>query len=504
MRRILIPALILAGCSKPDGEHGFGPDRGAPSPFAEPSATPPLRGPGGPAVAFDDDALWVNCATLTGDPDKEYFHHNLVAPYRGHLVLPWSPEFSTGGVSFFDMSDPCSPVKEGEGWDVSMRESHALGFLHLPDDSPQAGDYMVTTGALGIAVWDITDPTDPHVIAYETLPDVVYPDSYARVVLSVSWQHPHLYVAAADNGVYVLDMSAIDSPELVGGYSFDPVLRAGGVFAMGTRLMVSSAEGSRAAVLDISDPTRPQPIPGGLFEATTLAGEPFEAYHANVAGPYFLFARKEGGGGVMVMDVSDPTAPVAAGDINPSGNGGYVFWDEGFIFSGESSIARVYDARSLPELTIVGEAHLPGDLDTFTPYGNVAVLSVDEDAEDQIASAVVPWTAEPDAEPPELMLVVPTDGEQGVALTARVGLGFNEMVEPTSVFPGSVRLWTEDGAPVDGWGTAQENTAHYAPKQPLEPGTTYTLEVMAGGIQDLNGNALSETVTTTFTTAGSP
>lgn len=496
-----LPLLLLAACSAED--LASLDTAGDPSPvFAEPSAMPPLRGPGGPTVTFDEDELWTNCAAIGGDPDKTYFHHNLVVPYRGHLVLPWSPEFSTGGLSLFDLSDPCNPVKEGEGWSSVMRESHALGFLHLPEGDPQSGDYAVTTGARGILVWDLTDPSAPQDLAYLELPDVVYPDAYARVVLSVFWQHPTLYVAAADNGVLIVDTTDLTAPALVGSYSFDPVLRAGGVFAMGTRLLVSSAEGSRAAVLDISDPVNPQPIPGGFFEATDTDGTAYEAYHANVAGPYFLFARKEGGAGVLIMDVEDPSRPTPAGSITPDGNGGYVFYDEGFVFSGESDHARVYDARDLDNITIVGEGDLPGDLDTFTPWGNVGILSVDEEAEDGIASAVMPWASEPDTTAPTLMMTVPQDGEEGVALTARIGLGFNEMVEPTSVFPGSVRLYDESGAPVDGWAGAQENTGFYTPKESLRPGTEYRLEVLAGGVQDINGNALADDVVVTFTTAG--
>lgn len=496
-------ALVAAVACTGDQPAATPDDSGVAAPvFADPTAMPPLRGPGGPTVTFAEDQLWENCAALGGDPEKTFNHHNLVVPYRGHLVLPWSPEFSTGGLSLFDMSDPCNPVKEGEGYSTVMRESHAVGFLHLPEDDPQAGDYAVATGARGIMIWDLTNTAEPTELAYLELPDVVYPDAYARVVLSVSWQFPYLYVGVADNGVYVVDTSDLAAPVMVGSYSFDPVLRVGGVFAMGTRLMVSAAEGSRAVVLDISDPVSPQPIPGGFFEATDVDGNAYEAYHANVAGPYFLFARKEGGAGVLIMDVEDPSNPHAVGSITPDGNGGYVFYDEGFVFSGESDWGRVYDVRDLDNITIVGQGDLPGDLDTFTPWGNVGVLSVDEESEDGIASAVVPWTVEPDTTPPELMMTVPQDGDTGVATTARIGLGFNEMVEPTSVFPGSVRLYDEAGEPVDGWAGAQENTGFYTPKEPLEPATTYTLEVLAGGVRDINNNAFSSDVTVTFTTAG--
>ena len=77
------------------------------------------------------------------------------------------------------------------------------------------------------------------------------------------------------------------------------------------------------------------------------------------------------------------------------------------------------------------------------------------------------------------------------------------MVEPTSIFPGSVQLIAEDGTHVEGWAGAQENLGFFTPKEPLQPGTRYTFQVMAGGARDVNHNAITETVESTFRTAGS-
>lgn len=503
----LVPALLLGlfACTGEGPGAPSGGDTGE-APFTFPSpeeARPALRGSAGPQVSFAEDELWENCAPLYGG-EQDVEHHNLVGTYRGHLVMPWTPEFGTGGISFFDMEDPCEPEEVGQAYYSYLRESHALGFLHLPEGDPQAGDYLVTTGTLGVIVWDVSDEALPEPLAYLQLPGVLYPDAYARVVLSVFWQHPWLYVAGADNGLYIVDTSDLAEPELAGHYTFDTDLRAGGVFVVGTLMMVGGAEQAGAALLDVSDPVSPQLFPGGLFQATDDTGTGFEAYHANLAGDHALFARKEGAGGVMVADISDPTAPAYAGHLETTGNGGYVFYDEGFVFLGESDVATVIDARAgFDAMEILGQGHLPGDLDTITPYGNVAVLSVDEDAEDDIASVVMPWSTEPDLTGPEVMRTVPADGDVGVAPSARIGVNFTEFIDPASVQPGTVRLTAEDGRAVDGWGSGQEAVASYAPKEPLQPGTTYTFEVVAGGITDLNGNPVEETLSVRFTTAGS-
>ena len=137
--------------------------------YPDASSLPEFRGSGGPQVTFTEDQLWNNCAVLTGG-EQDYDHHNLVVPYRGHLVMPWSPEFGTGGISFFDMEDPCNPQKVVEGWHDRMRESHALGFVHLREDDPDNegifGDYVVLTGTRGLQFWNVTDLDNLEMINY--------------------------------------------------------------------------------------------------------------------------------------------------------------------------------------------------------------------------------------------------------------------------------------------------------------------------------------------------
>ena len=76
------------------------------------------------------------------------------------------------------------------------------------------------------------------------------------------------------------------------------------------------------------------------------------------------------------------------------------------------------------------------------------------------------------------------------------------MVEPTSVFPGSIRLLNQSGDAIEGWASAQENIAYFTPKQPLEPNEVYTIQVMEGGIKDINNNPVQTTVEQVFYTIG--
>ena len=158
--------------------------------------------------------------------------------------------------------------------------------------------------------------------------------------------------------------------------------------------------------------------------------------------------------------------------------------------------------RDLDNIVELGTGYLAGDLDTITPYGNVAILSVDDEAENGIASAIMPWIKEIDTRGPQVLRAVPADGEENVPLSSRVGIGFNEMIEPSSVFAGSIRLYDAQGNAVDGWGSGQEAIANYTPKQPLLPNMTYTIEVVVDGVRDINDNAIEYTFSSTFSTVG--
>ena len=456
---------------------------------------------------WEEADLLEPCAYLDGGP-MDIDHHNLVVPYRGHLVMPFAPESAqTGGVALFDMADPCAPVKVGQGMDRAMRETHAMGFVQLLD-GPHVGEWgfvnaMQNVFDGGIQSWDLSEAEAPVAAGYLATPGFLYPDAYARITMSLFLQYPWLYVAAADTGIFVVDVSDPRSPVLAGEYVFDVALRAGGIFALGDILMVTAAEGSTVALLDVSDPASPQAILGGTFDVLDRDGVARDFYHANLAGNLAVFARKEDGGGPIVWDISDPSAPVFWADLPIQGrSGGYVSWDGGRAFVGGSSRSDVVDFRNPANPVILASIDLEGDLDTLVPWGNVAIPSCDADAVDGQATAVVPWRIDPDRSAPVLLAHRPLDGAEGVATTVRIGLGWDEMIEPASAFEGSVRL-VEVGteAPVRGWVSTQENTVSYAPREPLKRGTRYRVSVEARGIADIHGNMVTQPYTFEFETA---
>lgn len=532
-----ISLVLVALCACDDGESGdeqqpdlsiaadAALDRGAPDALALDGALPdmmppdmappprpypaadewtPNRGPGGPARAFGPEELFQNCTFVDVGPDDRTDHRNTVTMYDGYLLMPWAPEFGrSGGLTFFDISDPCAPEVVGHTYTELMRETHTIGFSHI------GGAWTVTTHSEllvhgGLLFWDISDSSAPAVVGQIKFEDHRYPDAYARVVLSAFWQAPYVYVGGSDNGVYIVDAEDPRNPTLVNQYRFEPTLRAGQVKVIGNLLAVTSAEGTRSVLLDISDPAHPQPIPGGDFLTLDTDGNPREAYFANMGDGRLYYARKEGGGGLFVYDIHDPSNPTKIGDYQSDGNGGYVFVKGDHAFTGESNFAVMYDISDIGDIQEVARMDLEGDLDTATPIGNVVVLSVDDKAVVDQGTAVAPFAEMPDAEPPVVTWVWPADGATHLPLTSRIGVSFDEFVDARSAWAGSVRVYEQGSDPaltrVDGHISTQERIVNFWPVEPLKPGTTYVFEVTAGGVVDFNGNAIAETFTSTFTT----
>ncbi|MCA9572826.1 MAG: Ig-like domain-containing protein, partial [Myxococcales bacterium] len=254
-------------------------------------------------------------------------------------------------------------------------------------------------------------------------------------------------------------------------------------------------------LVDLSDPTQAVLEVGGSFSPQDDEGDPLQYYFANLGSRYGLFARNQAGGGPLVVDITDPTAPATVAHLHqPEGDGGYIFQHGDRLFQGESNFGAVYgfDGTTLVE---EGRFELKGDLDTVTPIGNVAFVAVDERADDGKATSLVPWSTAPDADPPRPGMTSPGDGATLQAVTSRIGVVFDEMIEPVSAFPGSFRVATEDGRPVEGLIQVQENIVNFSPRADLEPDTTYVVQLPAGGLVDLSGNALADTLTWSFRTA---
>ena len=498
LRCSVLGAALLGACAgSPDDTGAGGPSVDLES-LPDPGAWS-LRGPGGPATSFSADQLFEPCAWLVGN-ELSADHHNLVVMHDGYLLFPWAPEYGGGGISFFDVSDPCSPVKVGETYEATMRETHTMATGRVGEREYLAVDMHMDDKHGGIGFFDITDPTAPFWVTGLELPDYDYPDAYFRVALSTTWVGDRLYVPAGLNGVFVVDVTDPTAPAIL-----DQVVEVGhiaGTFhVMGNHAISSSAGLARVLTYDIGDPEDWKTLAD--IQVGDRADPLDNFYFATMGGEYALFARKDDAGGPIVYDMTDPAEPENVGTyLSEDGDGGYCFRHGDKLFQGESNFGALYDFPDPEHITELGRFELKGDLDTVTPIGNVAFVSVDEKGDPGQATGVYPWDLEPDADPPSLRLHDPVDGEVWVPLTGNIGLSFDELLEPRSAHAGSVRVWDETGAAVPGRLYVLEGVVNFVPDGELLPETTYWVEVPAGGVADNSGNPVAESAHFAFSTGG--
>lgn len=494
-----------AGPPPPTGCHLWtgdgGPPPGDPGPLPAPADFPPATGPGAPAQTYPASALGEHCAYLpVGATDEG--HHNTGFFLDGYLVRPWAHERGRGGIAVWDFDDPCNPELVANPLDEQIRETHATGLSNI------GGRFIAVASLTGVQFWDVGDVTAPLLVNDFPLEGVTYPDAYMFTVMSTFWQAPYLFVGASGNGVYVVDASDPRDPVVVAQYQSTPPFVVGQVVVIGNHLFAFSSEGSVAEIVDVRDPTQPRPFPNGRYTVTNGETDrlgrpmPLPAYFGHVSGGYSYHPRIALGGGLAIFDVTDPTNPTLAGDYAVTdGDGGYVFLKEGLAFVGLSDYGAIVDVTDPSAPVRVRRLELTGDVDTLTPFGNVVVVSVDDDAVEGQASAVVPYQEEVDATPPSVNMIVPADGSTSQALTSRVGMTFTEFVAMESVWRGSVFLRERDtGRVIETHLSGQEGVVSVSPVAPLAPETTYELVVPAGGVTDLNGNPTASPFSSTFTT----
>lgn len=456
-----------------------------------------INGPGGPQATLSPDQLALPCAALTGGPE-DIEHHNLVGIHDGYLLLPWAPEDGGGGISIYDFSDPCAPTKVGEAFAERMRETHTLGIGEVGGRTYLAVDTIIDNDHGGIGFWDITDPTLPTWVGDFELPDFHYPDAYFRVSLSTFWQGDRLFVSAGFNGIFTVDVSDPANPILLDQHT-EIAFMAGSFHVVGNVALGSSAGLARTLVWDIGDLDDWQLVAD--FNVEDAEPDPTPYYFAHVAGNYAFFARKDEGGGPIVYDFSTPRDPVWLGIADaPDADGGYVMRHNDVLFQGESNYGAWYDFTEPSTPTEIARISMSGDFDTLTPIGNVAIASVDSGAESGKATLVFPWATDPDSRAPTAELNDPANGATWVPVTGRIGISFDEQIEPKSAHDGSFRVWGQDGKAVPGRFYGQETIVNFVPDAALSENTSYYVDIPAGGITDVSGNPSQTALSFAFST----
>jgi hypothetical protein len=294
----------------------------------------------------------------------------------------------------------------------------ALAFLPLPgfqNAVEVSGDLaFVASGGFGLSVVDVTNLQAPVLVAQLATPgsanDVRVAGTVAYVAEDVGLQlvdvsdpaHPVLlgslsfpagrqvrvavggnlvYLADLSFGLHVVDVTNPMQPREVGSLALAGTPRA--VSLGGTGLGSSGLIGSYAvvacgnggvAVVDVSVPTAP------VLLGTTPPGQP-RAGSVTVRGHYAYVAAGEEGiyGGLHVVELADPTNPVEVGASRDDLGVTRAALEDGFALGAQFFLAgqvAIFDVGSLPPVytAVLDLSTLPGADGVIAPRGNDVAL----------------------------------------------------------------------------------------------------------------------------------
>ena len=226
-----------------------------------------------------------------------------------------------------DVSDPANPTVAGQ----TAMLPDVVQDIHIA--SPYA--YVADANA-GLRVIDVSNPAAPmEVGAYDTPGDAV-----GVYVIS-----SYAYVADENAGLRVVDISNPAAPVEVGACE-TPVFAYGVYVAGGYAYVADYYAGLR--VVDVSNPAAPVEV--GAYETLAATG-------VFVVGSYAYVA----GAGLRVIDVSNPAAPVEVGVYDTPGGaaGVYVTGSYTYVADGLAGL-RVVDVSDLATPVEVGVYDTPG------------------------------------------------------------------------------------------------------------------------------------------------
>jgi hypothetical protein len=114
-------------------------------------------------------------------------------------------------------------------------------------------------------------------------------------------------------------------------------------------------------------------------------------------------------------------------------------------------------------------------------------------------------TASPDTTPLQVLSVSPANGATNVGRDEPVTVTFNKSVNPGSAGGYNVQLYTGQSLQDNGSVTwSADDRTMYFNIGALNNGSTYTIDLPAGGLTDMSGNALASIFTSTFATETDP
>ncbi|HEX6708285.1 MAG TPA: Ig-like domain-containing protein [Albitalea sp.] len=452
--------------------------------FAILSPTPAHpAGPGLPNLSYSSAEVFKPLSVIKSNVSGAARGHGTVQMVDGYLFVPFGVDSGHpgGGFSFYDISNPRSPVKVSQVNNSGLREPHGFGF-----SNSYPGRYLVMQAVTGIQFWDITNPLAPSQLKALALPGIKESD-YNEGAWWTFWQAPYVYVGGSSNGLLIVDATDPRNPVYL--KTITTPFRIGPVFAVGNLLVTMSMDRAGILTYDISDPANPKL----LANSNGSGGQ----YSGIVNGERLVTAGTDNK--LRVYNISNPgsiSQLVASPDVGAKG--GYVSIQDGFAHAGFST---KYAKINLSTGAIVGTgtSGISGrDEDFGTVLGNLVMVGDDH----AVGSALMPHQTAPDTTGPSVNMVSPKANSTNQSVKSRIGITLTDQVDLRTVNSSTFVVRPLGGSALAGKYSGQSGILNFWPDQALAAGTTYEVIVPAGGLRDDAGNAVPTTFSSRFTTGG--
>jgi hypothetical protein len=191
-----------------------------------------------------------------------------------------------GGLRIITVANPAAPAEIG---------SYGVAPGHISDVATQ-GDYAYLAGFYdGLSVVDISDPAHPAQVGRVALPGYARSVAVAGGIAYVACQ-PHETGYAQTGGMSIVGVLDPANPVLLGHF---PIARPGAyeVALKGSIAFIAAAE-QGVHIVDVSDPARPEAV--GVYDTQNARG-------IAVSGDFACVADT---GSLKILDITDPARPV--------------------------------------------------------------------------------------------------------------------------------------------------------------------------------------------------
>jgi len=413
---------------------------------------------------------------------KYHYGQNVGLMINGYFLTTFTPDggLGPGGFLLYDVSDPrnlrlVKRIYEPDGRTKELREPHSIGIASIGGKQ-----YVAVPSVFGVEFWDFTDINDVKQVKKLVLPNVNKGD-YNNVSWQLWWQAPYLYVAAAEQGVFVIDAADPANAVLAnrGAGKPNPIptgelggFRVGPIFTMGNHMVLTSMTNTSGfASLDISDPLNPKVL-------DTVSGSTASYYSTCFDGKKVYASAQESGGKMYGYDLSDRSRFVAEDNRLVINQQLYCSTQDNFVFQGAQNYIHKVDVSNPLNHVEVGRGGLfatthpdfsSSDHGQVSPFGNLIYVGNDHGS----GSGFIVHAVDPDTTKPEVKQVSPVNGAKQQALTSRIGLGMTDSIRPESVNANTFIVRPVGGNTLAGTYSVQLGIVNFHPAQPLQPGTSY-------------------------------